>query len=221
MSVTVAVGLLSGKKAFVEAGVEEEVGLASRRAQAALGIGRGRLVDSLGYILDPCARIKDAGVQHGDWLTMHLSRVQACANNSAFCVVLGDGFVVTWGNAECGGNSSAVRHQLKNVQQIQASRSAFAEILADGSVVSWGDGTSGGASAVQHQLRNVQQIQASDSAFAAILGDGFVVTWGDAECGGDCSAAQDQLKNVQQIQASERAFAAILGAEECAADPSL
>ena len=45
MSVTVAVGLLSGKKAFVDAGVEEEVGLASRRAQAALGIGRGRLVD--------------------------------------------------------------------------------------------------------------------------------------------------------------------------------
>ena len=50
MSVTVAVGLLSGKKAFVEAGVEEEVGLASRRAQAALGIGRGRLVDSAEHV---------------------------------------------------------------------------------------------------------------------------------------------------------------------------
>ena len=36
-----------------------------------------------------------------------------------------------------GGDSSAVRDQLKNVQQIQASHNAFAAILGDGSVVTW------------------------------------------------------------------------------------
>ena len=40
---------------------------------------------------------------------------------------------MTWG----GGNSSAVRDQLKNVQQVQATKSAFAAILGDGSVVTW------------------------------------------------------------------------------------
>ena len=45
---------------------------------------------------------------------------------------------VTWGDAECGGNSSAVKDQLKNVQQIQATSGAFAALLGDGFVVAWG-----------------------------------------------------------------------------------
>ena len=40
---------------------------------------------------------------------------------AAFAAILGDGSVVTWGDAECGGDSRAVQGQLKNVQQIQAS----------------------------------------------------------------------------------------------------
>ena len=40
----------------------------------------------------------------------------------------------------CGGDSTAVQNQLKNVQQVQATRGgAFAAILADGSVVTWAD----------------------------------------------------------------------------------
>ena len=46
---------------------------------------------------------------------------------------------MTWGRAGAGGDSSAVREQLKNVRQIQASDSAFAAICCDGSVVTWGD----------------------------------------------------------------------------------
>ena len=70
---------------------------------------------------------------------------------------------VTWGYERCGGDSSAVRGQLKGVQQIKATHGAFAAILADGSVVTWGDADYGGdSSAVQDQLANVQQIQASD-----------------------------------------------------------
>ena len=120
----------------------------------------------------------------------------------------------TWGDVHHGpGDSGAVQHQLKNVQQIQATNSAFAAILGDGSVVTWGDVRRGGDSrTVQHQLKNVQQIQACGFAFAAILGDGFVVTWGGGVLfGGNFLAVQDQLKNVQQIQATTSAFAAILG----------
>ncbi|CAE7811653.1 unnamed protein product [Symbiodinium sp. KB8] len=212
MSITVEVGLLSGKKATVEAGREEEVGSLKRRAHAALGVvGRGRLVDSSGSVLDPSALIKDAGVQDGDWLTLHINRVQVRATDAAFAAILGDGSVVAWGEPGFGGDSSSVGDQLKNVQQIQAASSAFAAILGDGSVVTWGDATKGGdSSLVQDKLKNVQQIQAADVAFAAILGDGSVVTWGNAARGGDSSGVQDQLKNVQQIQSSVNAFAAIL-----------
>ncbi|OLP97890.1 Ankyrin repeat and KH domain-containing protein mask [Symbiodinium microadriaticum] len=211
MSITVDVGLLSGKTATVKAALDEEVGALKRRAQIALGVGGGRLVDSSGSVLDACAPIKCTRLQNGDLLALHINRIQVQACRLSFAAILGDGSVVTWGDAEYGGDSSAVQDQLKNVQQIQASDFAFAAVLADGSVVTWGDADDGGdSSAVQDQLKNVQQIQASDSAFAAILGDGSVVTWGSAGCGGDSSAVQDQLKNVQQIQASDSAFAAVL-----------
>ena len=59
-----------------------------------------------------------------------VQQIQAC--DSAFAAILGDGSVVTWGNAGSGGDSRAVQSQLKNVQQIQASDSAFAAILGNG-----------------------------------------------------------------------------------------
>ncbi|OLQ12427.1 hypothetical protein AK812_SmicGene3623 [Symbiodinium microadriaticum] len=126
--------------------------------------------------------------------------------------MLRDGSVVTWGLAFVGGDCSAVRDQLKNVKQIQATREAFAAILGDGSVVTWGEAHFGGdCSDVLDEPLNVQQIQAAVGAFAAILGDGSVVTWGHAFFGGDSSAVRDELQNAQQIQATERSFAAILG----------
>ncbi|OLQ14301.1 hypothetical protein AK812_SmicGene1588 [Symbiodinium microadriaticum] len=171
-----------------------------------------KLLDSSGRALVGSSKIIDSSVRSGDCLSLHLSRVQIQATSGAFAAILGDGSVVTWGDAACGGDSSAVQDQLKNVQQIQASYSAFAAVLGDGSLVTWGKAEFGvDSSAVQDQLKNVQQVQASSGAFAAILGDGSVVTWGVAVCGGDSSTVQDQLKNVQQIQASNRAFAAILG----------
>ena len=62
---------------------------------------------------------------------------QIQATRSAFAAVLGDGSVVTWGKADSGGDSGAVRGQLKTVQQ--ANEQAFAAILGDGSVVTWGN----------------------------------------------------------------------------------
>ena len=90
--------------------------------------------------MGPCARIMDTGdtgVRNGDWLTMHISRVQASAADSAFAAILCNGSVVTWGNAADGGDSSDVQDQLKHVQQIEASRCTFAAVLCDGSGA-WG-----------------------------------------------------------------------------------
>ena len=79
-------------------------------------------------------------------------QIQATAH--AFAAILEDGSVVTWGHAAGGGDSSAVRDQLKAVQEIQGTETAFAAILADGSVVTWGAaGCGGDSSSVQHDLR--------------------------------------------------------------------
>ena len=212
MSIAVEVGLLSGKTATVQAGRDETVQTLSRRAQIALGAGNGRLVDSSGVVLDGSQAIMNTGIQNGSSLTLHVYRVQVQASGGSFAAILGDGSVVTWGDADVGGDSSAWQGQLTNVQQVQASACAFAAILGDGSVVTWGHAGSGGDSSdVQKQLKNVQLIQASAGAFAAILGDGLVVTWGHADSGGDSRTVQGQLKNVQQVKASRFAFAAVLG----------
>ena len=211
MSITVEIRLLSGRTAAVKASMDEAVETLRRQAQIALGVGKGRLVDSSGVVLDDSAVIVDSGVRNGDSLALHVNRVQASATAVAFAVVLGDGSVVTWGAPNVGGDSSSVQGQLRNVQRIQTTRLAFAAILRDGSVVTWGAAEGGGdSSEVQDQLRNVQHIQGSTGAFAAVLGDGTVVTWGDPRRGGDNSAVQDELKNVRQIQATDNAFAAIL-----------
>ena len=57
------------------------------------------------------------------------------------------------GDPGTGGDSSSVRDQLRNVQEVQATGGAFAAILADGSIVAWGDpGTGGDSSAVRDQI---------------------------------------------------------------------
>lgn len=53
---------------------------------------------------------------------------------------------MTWGSAICGGDSTAVQAQLRNVQQIHATKGAFAAILGDGTVVTWGNPNCGGDS---------------------------------------------------------------------------
>ena len=52
--------------------------------------------------------------------------------------------VVTWGEAESGGTSAAVQHQLREIQQIHVAVHAFAACRLDGSVVTWGDPRCGG-----------------------------------------------------------------------------
>ena len=218
-TITLDVRLLSGRTVTVQVGIDEDVATLKCRAQTALGVGTGRLVDSFGNVLDASAPIKVSKLHDGDSLTLHLGRVRVCSDVCAFAAILGDGSVEIWGDpcrqafaAKGVVAYSAVRDQLKTVQQIKSSDFAFAAILDDGSVVTWGDVDFGGdSSAVQDQLKNVEHVQATQCAFAAILRDGSVVTWGDQRSGGCSSDVRDQLNTVQQIQASSLAFAAILG----------
>ena len=60
-----------------------------------------------------------------------------------------------WGDPRSGGDSSAVKDQLRSVQRIQATHRAFAAILADGSVITWGHPDFGGdSSSVQDHLND-------------------------------------------------------------------
>lgn len=73
-----------------------------------------------------------AGIQDGDHLTV--AQPAKRSTNDAFAMWCWADGMVTWGNLAYG-DSSAVQHQLKRVQHIQATTEAFATILADGSVV--------------------------------------------------------------------------------------
>ena len=148
------------------------------------------------------------GLQDGECITAIAQQPKLAATKDAFALwCVGSDRIATWGSHGCGGDSTAVQNQLKNVRQIHATWEAFAAILADGSVVTWGHPDCGGDSiAVQNQLRDVRQICATCFAFAAILAHGNVVTWGKAQSGGDCTVVQDQLNSVQQIYATYNMF---------------
>ena len=91
---------------------------------------------------------------------------------------------MTWGNADFGGDSSAVQGELKDqvVKHIYSTGAAFAALLGNGRVVTWGDDDYGGdSSAVQGELRDqtVKKIYSTPKAFLALLGNGRMVKWGD------------------------------------------
>eukprot|EP00435_Cladocopium_sp_Y103_P017206 s2255_g4.t1 len=185
-------------------------------AEKSLGKKFLRLVLADGReLVDKSESLQSAGLQEGDCILAIVLQVQVASTLRAFALwCCGGDRIITWGDPDSGGDSSAVQDQLGNlrsVQQVQATWNAFAAILSDGSVITWGSPDSGGdSSAVQEQLCNVKQIQATHHAFAAILADGSVVSWGQEVAGGDSSEVQHQLRSVQQIQATSRAFAAIL-----------
>ena len=107
--ITLEVSLLSGKTATVQAGLDETVETLTQRAQIALGVGKGRLLNSSGVVLDGCEETKSSRIQNGDSLTFHVNGVQTQSTSSAFAALLGDGSVVTWGDPSSGGDSSAVQ----------------------------------------------------------------------------------------------------------------
>ena len=120
----------------------------------------------------------------------------------AFAVLTDWGSVVTWGDADCGGDSNRVAAQLSGgVQSVFGNSHAFAAVKVDGSVVTWGKlGWGGDSSRVAAQLsRGVQSVVGNNNAFAAVKVDGSVVTWGHADWGGDSSGVAAQLSGSADI----------------------
>lgn len=110
----------------------------------------------------------------------HLRNVQTVCTNSGAIAAITEGKVVTWGDPEVGGDSSAVEHLLVDVRCVCPSSYAFAALKNDGSVVCWGCASAGGdCFAVQDQLHDVCQLSGATWAFTAVKNDGSAVTWGD------------------------------------------
>ena len=169
------------------------------KAQRAFGKKCLRLITAKNRVLvDFEQTLEEAEIEDSEWLTALVLQPQPAATESAFALWChGDRAIVAWGDADFGGDSSAVQAQPWSVQQTQATGSAFAAILEDGSVCTWGKSLNGGdSSAVQDQPWSVQQIQATNAAFAVILEDGAVVTWSHGSFGGDCLAVRDQVSLV-------------------------
>ena len=209
----VDIALPSGQKVKLSIPQFSKVGDLQKCAQKTFGQGFFRLATAEGRLLTDSLQTLDAmGIRDGDCVTAIVQQAKLSATSQAFALwCCGGDRIVTWGRPQGGGDSTGVKDQLKNVEQIQGTEGAFAAILADRSVVTWGyPGIGGDSTGVQDKLKNVEQIQGTRGAFAAILADRSVVTWGNAEIGGDSSGVQDQLKNVEQIQGTRGAFAAIL-----------
>ena len=69
----------------------------------------------------------------------YLQEVQQIQSNSgAFAAIRSDGRVVTFGDADSGGDSCHLEDELRDVEEIQASHAAFAAIRRDRTVVTWG-----------------------------------------------------------------------------------
>ena len=129
------------------------------------------------------------------------------STDGAFAAILEDKSVVTRGSPDHGGDSSAVKDELRHVEQIHPAKGgAFAAILADRSVATWGHPSAGGDSFEIHGFladsADVDQIQGSYGAFAAILEDKSVVSWGNPDYGGESSAVERELVDVRVVEAT-------------------
>ena len=97
MPIALNVGLLRGRTVIVNADQDELVGALNLRAQTALGVGKGRLLDFFGSVLDASSTVEAAKLQNGDSLTLQINRIQIQSTHASFAAILGDGSVVTWG----------------------------------------------------------------------------------------------------------------------------
>jgi hypothetical protein len=170
------------------------------------------------------AELKDQVVQH------------IYSNRFSFTAVLVSGRVVTWGDADFGGDSSSVQAELKDqvVKHIYSTDNAFAALLVSGRVVTWGDAISGGDSSL-HQIADSRGDSSHVSFLFLLVGLLFsfrtfvapVIFVIILSCAfsticvafvrhmanlGDSSLVQAELKDqvVQHIYSTSKAFAAVL-----------
>ena len=142
------VALASGRSESISLLQSSKVGDLKILAQKSFQQGFLRLVTADGRILgDPTQSLLNEELKE-ECLTAVVLQAKLAATRmmdsgeggSTFALwCCGGNTVVTWGHPDCGTDNSAVRDQLRNVQQVQGTERAFAAILADGSVVTWGN----------------------------------------------------------------------------------
>ena len=131
------VALLNGNPELLTLPSSSTVQDLKTKAQRAFGKKYLKLITAKNRVLvDPDKTLEEAEIEDGECLAALVLQPQLAATRDAFALWChGDGAVVTWGDAGRGGDSSAIRDQLRGVLQIQARGGAFAAILEDGSVV--------------------------------------------------------------------------------------
>ena len=89
----------------------------SIKAQLAFGKKHLRLITTKNRVLvDPDKTIEEAEIEDGECLAALVLQPQLAATHGAFALWChGDNAIVTWGDAGCGGDSSAVRDHLRGV----------------------------------------------------------------------------------------------------------
>eukprot|EP00933_Yihiella_yeosuensis_P068636 TRINITY_DN7448_c0_g2_i1.p1 TRINITY_DN7448_c0_g2~~TRINITY_DN7448_c0_g2_i1.p1 ORF type:complete len:508 (+),score=103.76 TRINITY_DN7448_c0_g2_i1:72-1595(+) len=139
--------------------------------------------------------------------------VKVVGNYDAFAAIKADGSVVTWGDPDCGGDSSSVASLLQDgVVDVTANAIAFAALKADGSVVTWGGRYWDCATEV---VGKFVQVVGSFRDFAAVKDDGSVLTWGkgagkgSGEGRGKGGVSKVLDEGVVEVSASFNAFAAL------------
>ena len=82
-------------------------------------------------LVDLNKTLEEAGIEDGECLTALVLQPQLAATDNAFALWChGDSEIVTWRDPGRGGDSSAVRGQLKGVQQIQSTYCKWIESAA-------------------------------------------------------------------------------------------
>eukprot|EP00931_Biecheleriopsis_adriatica_P056424 TRINITY_DN3342_c0_g1_i1.p1 TRINITY_DN3342_c0_g1~~TRINITY_DN3342_c0_g1_i1.p1 ORF type:complete len:292 (+),score=67.16 TRINITY_DN3342_c0_g1_i1:74-949(+) len=203
----------------LDVGTEVKVFQVAKAASHALG-ATCKLVHE-DNVLAQTATLSECEVKNHAVLTAVASQTTLIfSTGTSFVALRPDGSAITWGDHDCGGDSSTVKAELAegvvnitgNGFAFAALKNAFAALKTDGSVITWGNHRSGGdSSTVKAELaEGVVNITGNDSAFAALKTDGSVITWGDHDCGGDSSTVKAELaEGVVNITGNDNAFAAL------------
>ena len=188
------------------------------KAQRAFGKKYLRLITAKNRVLVNFEQtLEEAEIEDGECLTALVLQPQLAATESAFALWChGDSAIVTWGDAEChGGDSSAVRDQLKGVAADSSHRSKRPLLRfwkMDQSL----------PGVIQAMVVTVRQFEISSRVCSRFkpqvlpllrfLEDGSVVTWGHADFDMAVTVRQFEISSgvCSRFKPLIRAFAAIL-----------
>ena len=84
------------------------------------------------------------------------------SNADAFCAILNDGSLLTWGRPYLGGFQASIPDE-RTVNSVFSTFAAFCAVLDDGSLVAWGRPTCGGTPPDILDERNVNSVFSTDS----------------------------------------------------------